>query len=157
MTDEQIIAIADRLGFPSDDKEALAFAHEVLAASQAGAEPVAWGTRLPSGAYHAVRTNRDSAEKRTVLWNSRYPRPPHAVTVGLCEMQIIDAFRPAIEAPDNAQAVIADTAKPVAMVTVRDGIITGGCNYDGALPDGSSEVYLAAPAIDAAPAKEKQR
>ncbi|MGF6641837.1 hypothetical protein [Paraburkholderia sp. MM6662-R1] len=44
---------------------------------------IAWATQLPSGRLHAVRTSRESAERRTERWNARYPRPPLAVTVPL--------------------------------------------------------------------------
>ncbi|MDR8027029.1 hypothetical protein KPA93_27825 [Burkholderia cenocepacia] len=46
-------------------------------------EVACYGTRLPSGKFHAFRATEADADHRTAMWNSRYPRPPHAETVPL--------------------------------------------------------------------------
>jgi hypothetical protein len=57
----------------------------------ADARPVAWATKLPSGNLSSVRPSLKGAEKRTAAWNERFPNPPHAVTVALCECVTRDA------------------------------------------------------------------
>lgn len=63
--------------------QAFAAAIEAAVMRKVCLEVACYGTRLPSGKFHAFRSTEVDANHRTAMWNSRYPLPPHAQTVPL--------------------------------------------------------------------------
>lgn len=146
MTKDQIRAIFMANGFTikegqTDLKDYVYAAAEALLAASASAEPVAWQYENKHG--NPFLTHRDPA-----TWH------PHDREGFKNIVPLYAAPRP-IEAPDNSQPVIADTAKPVAWVRYRS---DGG--FEGPIMDTDTRMcdtrrsfwtpLYASPAIDAA-------